>query len=584
MKDIPGIWMTLSALIGGLALFMLGMRMMTQGLRAAAGEGLRGLLNVATRHSFGGLTLGTVSGLLIHSSATTVMLVGFVNAGLIDLLRSIPVVMGANIGTTLSMQIISFNLDAYALTAIGLGFLLHTFMRGKAKEMGLALMGFGLLFLGLSIMKDAIRPYREAIQPLIQMIDGQTPTGLASGILLATLVTAIIQSSGATIGMAFAMIGAGVFSSVGQVIPIILGANIGTCATALLGSAGADIDAKRCAAAHLYFNLINMGIAVAAMPLLIGIAEASSDDLLRQTANFNTLIQVTSTLVVLPLTPWFTKFILFTIRARNHARTKSFLHEIDLDRPEKAVQNMVLELQRITEICRESLYISAPLILLKFNPGTANRVRLNEAVVNEVKTSAQDYLQELTRRDLSLRQMFLVQYLDRCIIAVERIGDHIASLLDISRRRKRNRAAMVDKASLEELFTLYRAALHVLDQVIDSFGAAGKPNFGQLSAGILASRKAFKAKSDEVKIHFADRQSSNLNSSISGVFFLEYIGALERMVRHAKIIARLETLPDFWIKETKLDHVAGIQKSRGAPHPKVDPDDFLSEFWEDNQK
>jgi phosphate:Na+ symporter len=583
MGETPGIFMTLSAVIGGLALFMFGMSMMTQGLKSAAGAGLRGLLNATTKSSLGGLTLGTLGGLFIHSSATTVMLVGFVNAGLIDLFRSIPVVMGANIGTTLSMQIISFDLDAYSLTAIGLGFLLHILGRGKAKDLGRAVMGFGLLFLGLSIMKDSIHPHREAIQPLIQMIDGKTPIGMASGILLATLVTAIIQSSGATIGMAFAMIGAGVFSSVGQVVPIILGANIGTCATAMLGSVGADIDAKRCAAAHLYFNLINMVIAVFTMPLLLRLVEATSDDILRQTANFNTLIQVTATLVVLPLNRWFTKFILLSIRSRNNARPKSYLDESDLDRPEKAVKNLVLELQRITEICRESLRTSAPLILLTFNPSAVHRVRLNEAAVNEVKLAIQDYLQKLTQRDLSLRQRFLVQYLDRCAIAVERIGDHIDSLLKISQRRRKNQGALVDEESLRELFTLYQAALQVLDQVADSFGAAGKPQFDQLSADILEARKAFKAKCNEVKNHFADRQSNEINSPIAGIFYMQYIAALERLVRHAKIIARLEVLPDFWIKEAKLERVADFQKPSAVIHPHVHIEDFLKELEEGDE-
>jgi len=581
VEEMPSIYMTLSAVIGGLALFMYGMSMMTQGLKSAAGSGLRNLLNVSTRHSMGGLTLGTLGGILIHSSATTVMLVGFVNAGLIDLLRSIPVVMGANIGTSLSMQIISFDLDAYSLMAIGLGFLALTFGKGKGKDLGKAVMGFGLLFLGLSIMQDSIRPHRESIQPFLILVDGSHSKGMILGILLATLVTGIIQSSGATVGMAFALVGAGACTSINQIYPIILGAHIGTCATALLGSIGANIDAKRCAVSHLTFNIINAALAVLAKPWILAGVFWSSDDLLRQTANLNTIVPVITTAVLLPLTPAIEKLIRFMVRTRNPIPDKTYLVDAQLDRPEAAILNLIHELQRVTLICKDSLGASSRLILLKFPASQVQKVRKNEAVINEVKRSIQRYLLQLTDRPLSRRQAFFVQYLDRCSIAVERIGDHIESLLEISLRRKNNPKALVDEESLRELFVLYQAALRVLDQVVDSFGAAKKRQFNEVGRGIIESRDTYMAKSEEVKSHFAERQAQKINSPIAGVFYLEYISALDRLVRHARTIAILEILPDFWVKKKKLERVVDSRKSNTTVHQLVDVDVFLHGLTEE---
>ena len=192
-----------------------------------------------TTRKLSGIGLGTLIATLVHSSATTVMVVGFINAGLMTLAQSIPVVLGANIGTTISMQAISFSLGKYALFAVTLGFITSMVAQNpKTRKIGLSVMGFGLLFLGMNLMSDAIKPYRDLLKPVMASISGETTRGLVLGILMSVLLTSIIQSSGATIGMAFALVQAGVLTSVEQTMPIILGAHIGTCATALLGSIG----------------------------------------------------------------------------------------------------------------------------------------------------------------------------------------------------------------------------------------------------------------------------------------------------------------------------------------------------------
>jgi phosphate:Na+ symporter len=225
--------------LGGLALFILGMGIMSEGLRTAAGSGLRTLLTKTTANRFAGLALGTLLGFLVHSSAASVMFVGFINAGLMNLAQSVAPMLGTNLGTSLSMQLVSFKLTDYAYVGIVLGLILQmAFPRPRVKCLGKALVGFGLLFLGMKVMSGAVAPHRDLLRQYLAGIDGHALSGRLLGVGLAFALTAIIQSSGATIGMAFALSDAGVFESLWQTYPIVIGAQIGTCATALLGSIG----------------------------------------------------------------------------------------------------------------------------------------------------------------------------------------------------------------------------------------------------------------------------------------------------------------------------------------------------------
>ena len=216
-------------LLGGLALFIFGMRTMSAGLSDAVGNGMRTLLGKATRNRLAGLGLGTVIGGLIQSSASIVLFIGFINAGLMTLTQSIGPILGANIGTTLSVQLISFKLSDYCLPAIFVGLMLHMISRNrKFKYGGQAVLGFGLLFLGMVLMGDAIKPHREVFEPWLAHINGKTTVGLLTGTLVAALITGVVQSSGAVIGMGFAMISAGAITDFEGIYPIIIGANVGT--------------------------------------------------------------------------------------------------------------------------------------------------------------------------------------------------------------------------------------------------------------------------------------------------------------------------------------------------------------------
>lgn len=569
--------MLVFAVLGGLALFIFGMNIMTDGLRKAAGARLQSFLSKTTRNRFSGLGLGTALGTLVHSSATTVMLVGFVNAGLMTLENTVPPMLGANIGTSISMQAISFKLGDYCYFAITLGFILNMAAPNpKTKQLGKALLGFGLLFLGMDTMSAAIKPHREALAPILAGIDGSTTRGLLIGIGTAAGLTAIWQSSGATIAIIFALVSAGVFTRFEQVYPIVLGAHIGTCATALLGSIGTNIEARRSAFSHLFFNLFNVTMAVAARPFFFWLVPLTSDDLIRQTANLHSVVMVAATALVLPVAGFHAKLVRFIVHSRKPLPEPSFLDDELLEYPERAIVAVIKELRRVTKVAAESLAMNAKVLLFTHTRRTVQQIRLNEKIINEIKLAVKDYLASMTARYLSRRQTLLIQHLDRCITDIERIGDHIEEVCNLSLKRQRMPKTMVDMSSWESLFRLYEEAKHVLDVVIESLDP-GYPNFQRTAQAILDARDRYVDRSLTTKAGFTDKIVQKNVTPIAAMYFMEYITAFDRIVRHAKTIALAEKHPDFWIKRRKLERRATEAPEVEAP-TLADPNDFLDKL------
>jgi phosphate:Na+ symporter len=562
--------------LGGLALFIFGMNIMSDGLREAAGQKLRSVLSVMTTRKLSGIGLGTVIATLVHSSATTVMVVGFINAGLMSLAQAMPVVLGANIGTTLSMQAISFSIGKYALFAITCGFIVSMVAKNpKAKKIGLSVMGFGLLFLGMNLMSGAIQPYKELLKPIMASISGETTRGLVLGILMATLLTSIIQSSGATIGMAFALVQAGVLTSVEQTMPIILGAHIGTCATALLGSIGTSMNAKRSAYAHLIFNIFNAILAsLLKGPLVAFLVWMSPDNVLRQSANLHTVVMVVAAFLVLPFSTPYAKLITRLFRSRKPEPEPSYLDDKLLEFPEQAICASIHELQRVAKICSKSLRLAGQTILFAHTPADIHAIKLNEQVVNDVKLALKEYLDRLTHRYLSKRQAILLQHIDRCMIDLERIGDHIETICDLSLRRQKVPEAIVDKDSFDALFRLYENALHIFRLVIDSLDP-DRTNTQEIAQQILQARDDYMQSSLDTRNLFTDKVAQRSITAIAGIFFSEYISAIDRIVKHSKSIALAEQQPQFWIKRTKLGKHVDMAAEPTIP-PLVDPKDYLA--------
>lgn len=303
-------------LLGGLGIFLIGMEMASEGLKEAAGDGMRTVLSALTSNRVFALLIGVVAtAVLQSSSATTVMLVGFVEATMMTLTQAIGVTMGAKIGTTVTAQLIAFNLSEYSLLLVALGFLLKVIGRKRrVKQMGTVLLGFGLIFFGLGVMGTAMRPLRtvpEFTELLVSL--GERP---ALGILLAVAFTAIVQSSAATIGLAIALCAAGLLS-LEAALPLAWGAHIGTCATALLASLGTSRVGKRVAVAHLIFSVAGVIVAFPFLPQFVEVAKwltlsMGSDSVARELANGHMIFTIVTGILFLPaigLIEWLAKKI-----------------------------------------------------------------------------------------------------------------------------------------------------------------------------------------------------------------------------------------------------------------------------------
>ena len=424
----------------------------------------------------------------------------------------------------------------------------------------------------MNTMSGAIKPHRELFAELLKSVSGATTLSMVRGVLLATAVTAVIQSSGALIGMCFAMISAGVFTDLAQVYPIILGANIGTCATALLGSIGTNIEARRSAVSHLVFNILGTVLAIIFAPLFLRLALISSSDLTHQAANVNTIVMLVRALLVLPISGLYARFIRLIVPSRKPLPQPSFLDPKLNEFPERAICAAILELQRVSKICTRSFRINMG-VLLNVNRREVQAIRLNENIIDEIKLAMKDYLARLTRRYLSRRQAIIIQHLNRSMADIERIGDHIDELCDISIRRSKNKEARFNRETLDLIFALYEAADKVMHLVVESLNPENQ-DFQGMAQAILLARDEYVERSINAKANFTERIANHEFPPIVGMFFSEYVGAFDRIVKHAKTIALAEKQPYFWIKRKKLERMAE-EAPEYKPPPLSDPHDFL---------
>jgi phosphate:Na+ symporter len=570
-------------LLGGLALFIYGMRTMSQGLSAAVGDGIRGIIAKATRNPVAGIGLGSTIGFLVQSSASVVLFIGFINAGLMTLPQAIAPMLGANIGTSLSIQLISFKLADYCLGGIFIGLLLHLIARKPhLKFSGLALLGFGLLFLGMTVMSDAIQPHRELFEPWLARINGATPSGLVIGTLAAALITGIIQSSGAVIAMGFAMISAGVITDIQGIYPLIIGANIGTCVTGLLASIGTSVGARRIAIAHLIFNIASTGLAIAAAPLFYTYIPFTSADLIHQAANANTLKMLISALLFLPLAPLLEKFVVVITPTKKNEPESSFLDHELLNRPEQAIFASLRELQRSARICAQSLHLAAEEIIQPDIRRT-HLIKVNEQSLNTIKSSLRTYLAKLTRQYLSKRQAILIEHIDRCMSDLERVGDHIENLSDIARRQRTIRSARFSPEAIEDWLSIHRAVDKLLAKVIESLDPE-TANFQALAKEILELRKDYsKTALIAQNAHFK-RLEEKAVTPIAGMLFNDYLSNYWRITKHIKSIALAEQQPQFWVKREKLSKVMSHEAPGYTIPDKINPDDYLDQLQSDDYR
>lgn len=542
----------IATLLGGLGLFIYGMKIMTQGLQALAGTRMRTLLSRLTRNRATGAAAGTTIGFLVHSGAGAVMLIGFINAGLLTLEASIPIMIGNNLGTTLSMQLFSFHIGSYCYFAIAVGFLMQLLSRRDAvREVGLMILGIGLLFLGMNTMSEAVVPLKQGgyIQPFLAHTDGATAGGMALGIVLSALFTGILQSSGAMVGMLFALAHGGAFDSLSQVFPLVLGAHIGTCVVGLFGSLGTNIEARRSAVSHLMFNVLGSIAAALMYPLYAMVLPLVGQDLVRQIANAHTGVQLVNGLILLPLAGPFAVLIRKMTPSRSAPVARSHLEDDYLDTPETAIVAVLQETRRMANLARKMVR-QAMGCMVRRSSDKMSAVLQNEESVDLLKETINDYLFRVSRRRLSRRQAVILQYLQRTVTDIERIGDHAENLIEII-RDKNDRKVWFDDETVQLLVALYQKTDHVLGLMVESLNPRNE-SFDQSAEAIMSAREEYKALSVRIRDRYTERVLSRDDDAMHGIVHASIVSTLDRIVKHSRNVASAEQSPLFRLKPHKL--------------------------------
>ncbi|MGB3366359.1 MAG: Na/Pi cotransporter family protein, partial [Acidaminobacteraceae bacterium] len=345
--------------LGGLGLFLFGMQMMGAGLQKAAGKKLERIIEILTTNRFMGVIVGAlVTGVIQSSSATTVMVVGFVNAGIMKLSQAVGVIMGANIGTTITGQIISLSIDKIAPLSIGIGMILWmTSKKDSQKNLAEILIGLGILFLGMEFLKDSLKPLREleAFSTMILTLSHNPILGVLVGFIL----TFVLQSSSASIGMLIALAAQGVLPLTAA-LPILYGDNIGTCTTALLSSIGAGKNAKRAAIIHLAFNIIGTLLFVLLLtnPIMRIVTSWDPTNVGRQIANAHTIFNLSNVVIQFPFAFILVKIAMWLVPEKEDeapAKLTRFIDDRILETPTIAMKSVIKETLNMGNIAKNSL-------------------------------------------------------------------------------------------------------------------------------------------------------------------------------------------------------------------------------------
>lgn len=413
-KEIS-VFLMITSLFGGLGMFLYGMEMMSNGMKVAAGNKMRSILEKLTSNRLLAVGVGAFVTMVIQSSsATTVMLVSFVNSGLLTFIHGLGVILGSNIGSTITAQIVAFKVTDYALALVAAGTLMALFSKkDSTKNIGFVILGFGLLFYGMKVMSDTMKPLRSNSAFNEILISLENPF---MGILAGAVFTALIQSSSATTGIVITLASGGSITLEAG-IPLIFGANVGTCITALLAGLNASKEAKRVAIAHVTFNLIGVLLFCFWIPTFSEFISKTSSDIPRQIANAHTIFNILATVVFIPFTPLVGRLIIkyFPDEKKDRDITKpAVMHLNDdvLDTPTVAISNAQAEIRGVVALLERVVgSVAKPFISeesLKdiedenedFESGLQNRIKKIEFLNNEISS----YLIKINNQDLTKNQ------------------------------------------------------------------------------------------------------------------------------------------------------------------------------------
>ncbi len=460
-----------TGLFGGLALFLFGMDLMTAALKRAAGDKLKDLLGKVTSNRFMGAGMGAVvTGLVNSSSVTTVILVGFISAGLMSMTQSVSVIMGANIGSTVTAQILAFNVTRFALPMITLGFLISFLgKRQNTQDYGRMLLGIGLVFYGMGLMSTAMTPLRsnEAFIGFIATLENPV-----LAVLTGMAFTAIIQSSAATTGIVIVLAGQGIMT-LETAIAVAMGANIGTCATAGLAVIGKPREAVRAAVVHVLFNVAGVLIWILFIDQLAAFVRSISPggDVPRQVANAHTIFNVANTVLFIGFTAQIARFVEWLVPdkpiSKDAPLTPKYLDKELLTTPAFAIENARREIGRLGEYVTGMLKLSLPANL----SGSAADLEALSAMdrpVDDLHRAVLEYLGDVSKSRLSEEQSQDLMQLVSVANDLEHIADVIASDMVTSTRKRMDERAGISPETAKRLSAYHEEVARALELAVQS--------------------------------------------------------------------------------------------------------------------
>ena len=520
--------------IGGTALLMYGVDKMGDGLEKASGEMMKKILSVLTGKVWSAFLVGTFLTALVQSStAITVLAVGFVNAGLMKLPQAVGIIYGANIGTTITAQLMafsfSFKLTDAALPVLGAGFLISYFAKNeKYKNIGDALMGFGMMFLGLKILNSG-SSYMQKSAELKYFFEHYASIPIV-GILLGIFATAVVHCSSATVALTMVLAQTGLID-LRAAVCIMLGDNIGTCISAQLASLTGNINARRTAWAHTLYNVFGVMLAGLTLPVFVIIVKwttlrlMNTENIVQQIANAHTIFNVLSAVIFLPITKYYVHFLETFIRSRKdeNESIESRLDGLLLDTPVAAFKASLSEIIRAAQIVKgmisnvfESLYMDNDKLLLKISS--------DEEIVNQIQKDTTLYIVDISKRPLSDSQSVMVPAMIRTINNIERIGDR-AEDIAVLIKTKREKQLKFSYEAVNDMKSLQNLIMEMMNLTLKALE--------ENNVDIVIKTAQIEGKIDELCKRISDEHVVRLEAGKctieAGVIYLDIINHFERI-------------------------------------------------------
>ncbi len=530
------------SMAGGLGLFLFGIRTMGDGLENAAGAKLKRMLEVLTGNRFLAVLVGFVVTAIIQSStATTVMVVGFVNAGMMSLAQAVGVIMGANIGTTVTSLLIALNFSSVAAAAVLVGVILMLASKKTVvKNLGAIFTGFGLLFLGIDMMSDSMAPLRDSAGFMNFIVTvSESPLRPLFGIILGIVMTAVLQSSSASVGVLQTLAMQGLVPLKFSVF-VLFGQNIGTCLTALFSTVGAKKNSKRAAVIHLLFNVIGTGIfiLIALLTPYVEWIEKLSPDPMAQIAISHIVFNIVSTVVMFPFAKVLVKLSCLLVPGKDDSESEMHCKFIDdrlLNTPPFAVMQVSKEVARMAKLARDNFETSAH-ALINRSDKDLDKVMENEEVINYLNHHITSYLVKLNALDITDSDSDYIARVFHAINDIERVGDHAINLAEAAQHNIGEGLKFSDPAR-EELNQLCGSVVTLLERSMAAFDNQS------LSDNEAKELSDLEEHIDDLTLECQDSHIFRLNrkecNTEAGMLYLNTITDFERVGDHAINIAFL---------------------------------------------